>query len=86
MFLTCEILGLHVNILVTDEKYPFVKTDNLTIPIQMQLRQKHENFSRFFRAFLKCSSKFENFEQRDDAHRFCNFEIADSENVVREIS
>ena len=86
LFLTCEILGLLVNILAADEKYPFVKRDNLTIPIQMQLRQKHKTFSQFFTAFLKCSSNFRNFDRRDDAHRFSNFEITDSENVVREMS
>ena len=86
LFLTCEILGLLVNILAADEKYPFVKRDNLTIPIQMQLRQKHKTFSQFFTAFLKCCSNFENFDKRDDGHRFCNFEITDSENVVREMS
>ena len=86
LFLTCEILGLLVNILAADEKYPFVKRDNLTIPIQMQLRQKHKTFSQFFTAFLKCCSNFENFDKRDDVHRFCNFEITDSENVVREMS
>ena len=52
----------------------------------MQLRQKHKTFSQFFNAFLKCSLNFENFDKRNNAHRFCNFEITDSENVVREMS
>ena len=38
--LTCQILGLLVNTLAADEKYPVLNRDNLTIPIQMQLSQK----------------------------------------------
>ena len=86
LFLTCEILGLLVNILVADEKYPLLKRDNLKIPIQMQLRQKHKTSSQFFTAFLKCSWNLEPFDKKDDAHRFCNFKIMDSENVVRKMS
>ena len=33
--LTYQILGLPVNTLVADEKYPLLKRDNLTTPIQM---------------------------------------------------
>ena len=36
-----------------------------------------------FDAFLKSSLNFNYFEKQDDPHRFCNFEITDSENVVR---
>ena len=35
--LTCQILGVLVNTLATDEKYPVLNKDNLTIPIEMQL-------------------------------------------------
>ena len=55
LFLICEILGLVVNILADDEKYLLVKRDNLTVPIQMELRQKDKTFSQFSTAFLKCS-------------------------------
>ena len=37
LLLTCQILGLLVNTLAADEKYPVLNRDNLTIPIQMQL-------------------------------------------------
>ena len=46
-FLTCQILGLLVNTLATDEKYPVLNRDNLTIPIQMQLSQKKKHFLIF---------------------------------------
>ena len=37
---TSQILGLLVNTLAIDEKYPVLNGENLTIPIQMQLSQK----------------------------------------------
>ena len=83
LFLTCQILGLLVNTLAADEKYPVLNRDNLTIPIQMQLSQKQKTFSQFFAAFLKSTLNFEHFEKKDDPHRFCISEITDSENVVR---
>ena len=39
LLLTCEILGLLVNTLATNEKYPILNRENLKIPIQMQLPQ-----------------------------------------------
>ena len=42
LLLTCEILGLLVNTLATDEKYPVFNRDKLTIPIQMQLSKKQK--------------------------------------------
>ena len=83
LLLTCQILGLLVNTLAADEKYPLLKRDNLTIPIQMQLSQKQKTFSQFFAAFLKSTLNFKHFESKDDPHRFCIFEVTDSENVVR---
>ena len=47
VLLTCKILGLLLNTLATDEKYPVLNRDNLTIPIQMQLSQKQKTFSNF---------------------------------------
>ena len=83
LLLTSKILGLLVNTLATEEKYPVLNRDNLTIPIQMQLSQKQKTFSEFFAAFLKFRVNFEYFEKTDDPHRFCIFEVTDSENVVR---
>ena len=83
LLLTCKILGLLFNTLVADEKYLVLHRDNLTIPIQMQLSQKQKTFSQFFAAFLKSTLNFKHFESKDDPHRFCIFEVTDSENVVR---
>ena len=83
MFLTGQMVGLLVNTLPADKEYPVLNRDNLTIPIQKQLSKKQKTFSEFFSAFLKSRWNFEHFKKKDDLHRFCNFEITDSENVVR---
>ena len=83
LLLTCQILGLLVNTLASDEKYLVLHSDNLTIPIQMQLCQKKENISQIFAAFLKSRFKFKHFEKRVDSHTFFIFEVTVSENVVR---
>ena len=44
LLLTCKILGLLVNTLAADEKYPVLNRDNLTIPIQMLLYRKQKAF------------------------------------------
>ena len=81
--LTWQILVLLVNTLATDEMYPVLNRDKLTIPIQMKLSQKQKPFSEFLAAFLKSSLNFKYFEKKNDPHRFCIFEITDLENVVR---
>ena len=83
MFLTGQIVGLLVNTFPADENYTVLNRDNLTIPIQMQLSQKQKTFSQFFAAFLKSTLNFKHFESKDDPHRFCIFEVTDSENVFR---
>ena len=64
LLVTCQILGLLVNILVADEKYPVPNRDNLKIPIQMQLSRREKAFSRFYAAFFKFSWNFEPFEKK----------------------
>ena len=81
--MTCQILGLLVNPLAANEKYPVLNRDNLTIPIQMQSSQKQKTFSQLFAEFLAGRLNFKYFEKKDDPHKFCIFEITDSENVVR---
>ena len=81
--MTCQILGLLVNTLAADEKYPVPNRDNLTIAIQMELSEKQKTFSQFFAAFLKCRLNFEFFKKKDYPQIFCVSEIAYSENVVR---
>ena len=83
LLLTCLILGLLVNTLAADERYPVLNRDNLMILFQMQLSQKEKTFSQFFVVFLKSRFNFEYFEKKDDPHSFCIFEITDSENLAR---
>ena len=83
LLLTCKILGHFLKILAADHKYLVLNRDNLTISIQMQLSQKQKTFSQFFAAFLKSTLNFKHFESKDDPHRFCIFEVTDSENVAR---
>ena len=59
LLLTCQILGLLVNTLAADEKYPVGNRDNLKIPIQMQLSQKQKIFSEILSEFLKSRLNFE---------------------------
>ena len=79
-------MGLLVNTMNADEKHPVLNRDNFKNPIQMQLSQKDETFCQFLTAFLKYRSNFAHFDKKDDPHRFCNFEIRDSENVLRKMS
>ena len=82
LLLTCQILGLLVNTLTADEKYPVLNRDKLTIPIQMQLSQKQKTFPQFFAAFFKSGRNFQRLEKNNDPYSFCISEITDSENVV----
>ena len=51
LLLTCQILGLLVNTLATDEKYPVLNRENLTILIQMEFSQKQKPFLNFLLRF-----------------------------------
>ena len=51
LLLTCQILGLLVNTLAADEKYPVPNRDKLTMRIQSQLSQKRNTFSNFWQDF-----------------------------------
>ena len=70
-----KILGQLVNALASDEEYPALNRDNLTIPIQMEISQKQKNFSAFFAEFLKSKLNFEHFEKKDDPDTFWISEI-----------
>ena len=82
LLLTCQILGLLINTLAADEKYPILNRHNLTIPVQMQLYQKQKTFSQFFAEFLKYRLNLRYFEKKDDPHNICISEITDSEKLV----
>ena len=49
----------------------------------MQLSQNQNNVSQFLAAFLTYRLNFKHFEKKDEPHRFCLFEITNSENVIR---
>ena len=83
VLLTWKILGLLVNTLPANEKYPVLNKENLIIPIQMQFSQKQKVFSQVLPTFLKSKWNFKYFEKKDDLHRFCISEITGSENVLR---
>ena len=70
----------------TDEKYFAHHRVNLTIPIQMQFAKKQKTFFQFFSTFLKPRLNFKRFAWKGDPHRFCIFEVTNSENVVRQMS
>ena len=82
LLMACDFLGLLVNTLATDEKYPLLNRDNLTIPIQMHLSEKQITIPQFLAVFLKSILNLEHFEKKDDPHSFCISDITDSENVV----
>ena len=65
LLLVCHILGLLLNTLPVNEKYPLLKRDNLTIPIQIQLSHKEQTFSLSSAAFLKSRWNFEHFDKKD---------------------
>ena len=65
LLLTCQILGLLVNTLATDEKYPVLNRDNLTIPIEMQLSEKQNTFYQFLFPVFKSILNFKYFEIKD---------------------
>ena len=70
LLLTSQILRRVVNTLAADEKYPFLKRDNLTVPIHMQLSHQQKNFPEFSAEFLKSSLNFTSFETKHHPHRF----------------
>ena len=83
LVLTCQILGLRVNTLATDEKYPVLNRENLRARIQMQVSEKLKAFFQSFAAFLKSRLNFEYYEKKDDPRSFFISEITGSENLVR---
>ena len=63
-----EILGVFVNTLTADGKYPVQGCENLQLPIQMQLSEKRKTFSQFFVPFLEFISNIKHFEKKDYRH------------------
>ena len=63
-----KILRLFFNTLTADDKYSLLNRDSLTQPIQSQLSEKQKFFFQFYSPFLKSSSNFEHFQNKDDPH------------------
>ena len=63
-----EILGLFVNKLTVDDKYPVQDCENLQVPVQMQLSEKRKTFLQFFASFLESTSNFKNFAKNNYCH------------------
>ena len=47
-----EMLGLSLNTLTSDGKYPVQGCENVQLQIQMQLSEKRKTISEFFAPFL----------------------------------
>ena len=59
-----EILGLFVNTLTAEDKYPVEDWDNLQLPIQMQLSENSKNFLNFFLNFWNLHNILNIFKKR----------------------
>ena len=74
-----EILRLFVNALTADDKYSGSNMNNLQQQIQTPLSPKQKTFSEFFIAFLKCASKLEHFQKKDEYPSLIISEIIEAE-------
>ena len=77
------MLGLLLNILAADEKYPLLKRGNLMVPIQIQLSQKHKNFLNFLLHFGNLKEILNILRQKVTIIDFVISKLRGSENVVR---
>ena len=59
-----QILGLLVNTLTANYEYSRSNTDNLPLPLQMQLSENLKTFASFFIAFSESALNFEHFEKK----------------------
>ena len=55
LLVICEILGVFVNTLTADDKYPLRNYENLLVLNQMQLSKKRGTFSKYALTFLEFS-------------------------------
>ena len=55
---------MNVNTLTANYEYSRNNTDDLPLPVQMQLSGKLKTFSPFFIAFLESTLNFEHFEKK----------------------
>ena len=60
----CEILGVFINTLNIDHKYPVLNCEDWSHPIQVQLSEKRNHFLQYFVPFLEFRSNFKHFEKK----------------------
>ena len=72
-----EMLAFLVDTSTADDKYSLRNRKNSSQPIEMQLSKKQKQFCQYFAAYQKSTSNFDYFEQKDDPHKLCFFEIRD---------
>ena len=59
-----EVLVVFVNRFTADSMYPVHDSENLQLPIRMQLSQKRKTFCEFFVVYLESTSNFKHFEKK----------------------
>ena len=59
-----DIFGLLVNTLTANDEYYHSNTNNLSLPLQMQLPKKFKTSFAIFIAFLESALNFEHFEKK----------------------
>ena len=59
-----EILGVFINTLAADGKYPVKHCGNLRLPIQIQLSDKRKTFTKFFVAFMETTLNFKQLKKK----------------------
>ena len=63
-----EVLGVFLNTLTANDKYPVQDLENLQLAIQMQLFKKGKRVPQFFFPFPESTSNFKHFEREDHCH------------------
>ena len=63
-----EVLVVFVKRLTGDGENPVHDSENLQLPIQMQLYEQRKGFSEFYFPFLEFTSNFKHFKDKDDCH------------------
>ena len=72
---------MFLNKFSANDKYRVQYSENLQLPIQMQVYEKGKKISQFCFSFLESTSHFKHFEKRDDDHGQCVSEITDCEKL-----
>ena len=82
----CEKLGVVVNTLTADDKYPVEDWQNLPLSIQTQLFEKRKTFSESFVPFPKSKSNFKHLKKKIIVIATAFPKLRTVKNLVRAIS